>query len=368
MSELQLKKLKKRFGKVQVLSNISLEVRDGEFMTFLGPSGCGKTTTLNIIAGLEHADEGEIYIGGRLVNHLSPRERNIAMAFQNYALYPHKNVYENLAFPLRARGRGFSKDQIDKRVREVASVLDIDKLLNRFPRELSGGQQQRVSIGRSLVRNPTLFLMDEPLSNLDARLRLRMRAELKDLHARMKSTIVYVTHDQAEAMTLSTRVAVFRNGEILQVETPENLYQSPANKFVANFLGEREPNFFSGTLMTEGDRWFFRTDAFTIDLNQPRGRQPESISNHVIEVGIRVEHVEVVSPERVGAIRGKVNLVEPMGSHSFLHVSCDGPISIVCKIPSEQKYSVGEAVGLRINKFHVFDRETEVCLMASSWA
>jgi multiple sugar transport system ATP-binding protein len=359
LADLLLKNITKRFDRVTAVDNITLEIRDREFVTLLGPSGCGKTTTLNLIAGLEHPDDGQILIDGEVVNRKSPRDRNVAMAFQNYALYPHKNVFENLAFPLRARGRDFSAKEIEDRVRATASLLDIDTLLDRMPRELSGGQQQRVSIGRCLVRDPTVFLMDEPLSNLDARLRLRMRTELKELHTKTAGTIVYVTHDQAEAMTLSTKIALFNAGRVLQVGAPEELYNQPKNLFVANFLGEREINQIGVDVTNGQSEGMLRGPGFEIKVIQDRR---DHIKRNRLLIGVRAEDVVLrdKDSDRPGV---EVVLIEPMGSHQFVHLILnEQDTRLVCKIESERKASVGDRVAFSFKRIFLFDETDGTCI------
>jgi multiple sugar transport system ATP-binding protein len=262
MAKVRLEHVWKRFGKVVAVKDFNLETEDGEFVVFVGPSGCGKTTTLRMIAGLEEISEGRIYIGDRLVNDVPPKDRDIAMVFQNYALYPHMNVYENMAFGLRLRR--YPKDEIDRRVKEAARILKIEHLLNRKPRELSGGQRQRVAMGRAIVREPKVFLMDEPLSNLDAKLRVEMRAEIAKLQRRLGVTTIYVTHDQVEAMTLGHRIVVMKDGEIQQVDTPLNLYDFPANRFVAGFIGSPSMNFIRAHVEAQGDRVYLTAPGFRV--------------------------------------------------------------------------------------------------------
>jgi len=254
MATIELKNLTKVFGKeTTVIKNLNLTINDGEFYVLVGPSGCGKSTTLRIIAGLEEATEGEVYIDGKLVNNVAPKDRDIAMVFQNYALYPHMTVYENMAFGLKLRN--ISKTEIDKRVKETAEILELTNLLKRKPKQLSGGQSQRVALGRAIVRNPKVFLFDEPLSNLDAKLRLQMRTEIKKLHQQLKITMVYVTHDQVEAMTMGDRISVMKNGLVHQVDSPLKLYQKPADIFVAGFIGNPSMNFIQGVLNSENGLW-----------------------------------------------------------------------------------------------------------------
>jgi multiple sugar transport system ATP-binding protein len=346
----------KRFGDVTAVADLDLAIADGEFMTLLGPSGCGKTTTLNLIAGLEYPDKGKITIGGVDVSTRQPGERNVAMAFQNYALYPHKTVYENLAFPLKARVRNFHKDQINAKVLEIARLLDIESLLQRMPRELSGGQQQRVSIGRCLVRQPNVFLLDEPLSNLDARLRLKMRAELKKLHHITGGTFVYVTHDQAEAMTLSTRIALFKTGSLQQVGTPSELYNTPVNAFVAGFLGERDLNIISTELRMESGALWLRGPGMAVPA--PAFAIPDTPGSGTaqFQLGVRPEDITITTDATEACGHGEVTLVEPMGSHRFVHLDIpDGGPELVCRIDNDIEACPGERLSFKFTKSFLFD-------------
>src|SRR5579875_3686274 len=264
MASVTLKNLTKRFGRVTAVNDVSLDIHDGEFIILLGPSGCGKSTLLYSIAGLEDISGGEIYIGERLMNRVPPKARNIAMVFQDYALYPHMNVYDNMAFGLKLRKA--NRAEIDRRVQEAATLLGIEHLLERRPRELSGGQRQRVALGRAIVREPDVFLMDEPLSNLDAILRVQMRAEISKLHSRLQTTFIYVTHDQVEAMTMGDRIVILRDGVIQQVGTPQDVYAAPANVFVAGFIGTPSMNLLRGTLAAQGGALYFDTGAFRVAL------------------------------------------------------------------------------------------------------
>ena len=282
MSKVKVVNLVKRFDKTIAVDGVSFDVRDGEFIILLGPSGCGKTTTLRCIAGLETPDEGEIYIDDRLVNDLPPKDRDIAMVFQSYALYPHMTVYGNLAFPLKMRK--LPKDEIDKKVREVAKLLRIEELLDRKPRQLSGGQQQRVALGRALVRTPKVFLMDEPLSNLDAKLRVYMRAELKKLQRDLKITTIYVTHDQAEAMAMADRIAVMNKGKILQYSEPNHVYEKPANLFVAGFIGSPPMNFIKASIVEKDSRIILDAGFFQYELE----REPVSYTHLTLPTTERV--------------------------------------------------------------------------------
>lgn len=337
MARIVFEKIRKVFGEIEVIKELNLVIEDEEFFTFVGPSGCGKSTILNMIAGLEPVTEGKIYFDKRTINRLSPKDRDVAMVFQSYALYPHMNVYENMAFPLKMKG--VSKTKIDKEVKEVAELLGLTSLLYKKPRELSGGQRQRVALGRAIIRRPRVFLMDEPLSNLDARLRIEVRAELKRLHHKLKITTVYVTHDQAEAMSLSDRIAVLYNGEIQQCGTPMEVYTRPKNIFVAGFIGSPPMNFIEAKVINK--------HPFEIEIAgkifKPRVKKLPEAKN--ITVGIRPEHIEVQSePTPLPAV---VILIEPAGAENWIDVELNGHI-IKGKAALETKLSVGKNVFLKI--------------------
>jgi multiple sugar transport system ATP-binding protein len=311
-----LHNLTKSFGKTVVVDNLSLEINDGEFVVLLGPSGCGKTTTLRMLAGLEQATSGQILIDGQPVNDLPPQRRDVAMVFQSYALYPHMTVAENIGYPLRVRK--LDRDQIQKQVREAAAMLEIETLLGRKPRELSGGERQRVALARAIVRHPRAFLMDEPLSNLDAKLRLQMRAELKRLQAELATTTVYVTHDQAEAMTLGHRVAVMNKGKLQQFDTPLNIYNHPANRFVAEFVGSPGMNFIDGAL--EGK--VFQAPAMNLLL---AGDQRSALGNRErVTLGIRPEHMQISTNQSEGWLTASVYVTELMGNETFVFLELGG--------------------------------------------
>ncbi len=301
---------------VVAVKDVSLEINDGEFMVLVGPSGCGKTTILRMIAGLENITEGEIYIGDEKVNDVPPGERDIAMVFQNYALYPHMNVYDNMAFGLKMHK--YPKDEIEKRVKEAAEILGIEHLLYRKPRELSGGQRQRVALGRALVRKPKVFLFDEPLSNLDAKMRVQMRAEISRIHKEVKTTIVYVTHDQVEAMTMGDRIAVINEGKLQQVDSPMEIYSNPANKFVAGFIGNPPMNFL--TCMKIHNKYMWEGKVVPI----------EGDYGETIIFGIRPEHMEIEEEEFEGAFEADVDIIELMGSEVIVYMKV-GSSSLVCK-------------------------------------
>jgi multiple sugar transport system ATP-binding protein len=327
MARVFLDELTKVFdGNVLAVDHLTLEIQDGEFLVLVGPSGCGKTTVLRLVAGLEEPTRGNIWIGNRLVNEVAPRDRDVAMVFQNYALYPHMTVYENLTFGLRMRRRqmDLSWAEIDRRAREVARTLGIESILTRKPWQLSGGQRQRVALGRALVRRPQVFLLDEPLSNLDTQLRGEVRRELKELHQSLKATILYVTHDQVEALTLGDRVAVLDRGVLQQVDTPRQLYQRPVNVFVARFIGTPPMNLVSGTLVQEGGVWWFRGDgvSFTVPAEQRPGRLAELGRDGVVW-GIRPEDLAVrpLTPAAAVRVVGTVSVAEPVGSEQIVYLT-----------------------------------------------
>jgi ABC-type sugar transport system ATPase subunit len=347
----------KRFGKVEAVSHLNLDIPDGQFMTLVGPSGCGKSTTLNMLAGLEDVTEGQIFIDEQEVSSLHPGDRDIAMVFQSYALYPHMSVRDNLAFALKVRNE--SRDSISQKVTRAADLLSITELLDRRPRQLSGGQRQRVALGRALVREPRLFLLDEPLSNLDAKLRVQMRAELKLLFDRLQTTVVYVTHDQAEAMTMSDRVAIFNKGVVQQVGTPLELYDRPANIFVAGFLGSPPMNFLDATV-TNGQ---LRGQGFT--FGRPSAASADVAREMPVVVGLRPEDI-VVSPE-AGPTMAAITLVEPMGSSTILYTQL-GDRLVAIETGKDTDLSVGATVSLRIdpNRIHLFDPASGGSLTTSS--
>ncbi|HEV7268270.1 MAG TPA: ABC transporter ATP-binding protein [Falsiroseomonas sp.] len=355
MSTVTFEGVSKRYGEVVALDTLDLRVEEGEFVSLLGPSGSGKSTTLNLLAGLMDADTGSIRIGARDITGLPPEQRDIAMVFQNYALYPHLTVFENIAFPLEARKPRPDTATIRTRVERVAGTLGVAPLLARYPREISGGQQQRVALGRAMVRDPKVFLLDEPLSNLDARLRIRMRRDLKALHHQLGSTIVYVTHDQAEAMTLSSRVAVFDHGKLQQYGPPTEIYERPANVFVANFVGDRETNFLDGEVEAGPDGLVFATALGRIALDRDgsvlRGARD-------IRLGVRPEAVSV---ERDPESELRVILTELAGADLFLTVRGHGETEVVARAdPRVIRLTEGEGVRLRFDptRLHLFDAGT----------
>jgi multiple sugar transport system ATP-binding protein len=348
VAEVRFEGVWKRYGDVVAVRELTLALADGEFTVLVGPSGCGKTTSLRMVAGLEAISEGDLFIGDRRVNELAPRDRDIAMVFQSYALYPHMSVFENMAFGLRVRR--VPKDQVRAKVTAVAKTLGLMEYLERKPKALSGGQRQRVAMGRAIVRDPAVFLFDEPLSNLDAKLRGQMRIELSRLHQRLKTTVLYVTHDQVEAMTLADRIVVMRDGLVQQVGVPRVVYARPANRFVAGFIGSPPMNFLEGEL--EGGAVVGQ--GFRIAL--PAGTAADGRS---VVVGIRPEALEVTT-EGDGALRASVEVVEPMGAEVLAHVGTDAAPMVV-RLPGDSTVRAGDSLDLRVEpgSVHVFDPETE---------
>jgi multiple sugar transport system ATP-binding protein len=360
MAKLSIRHVFKDYGDVKVVKDFNLEIADREFVVFVGPSGCGKSTTLRMIAGLEEISSGEIYIGDRLVNNVAPKDRDIAMVFQNYALYPHMNVYENMAFGLKLRK--FSKTEIDKRVKQAGDILGLTNLLSRKPKELSGGQRQRVALGRAIVRDPAVFLMDEPLSNLDAKLRVAMRTELSKLHLRLQTTTIYVTHDQVEAMTMGDRIVVMKDGLVHQVAPPQELYDRPVNMFVAGFIGSPAMNFLKGTLSADATTF----DATTFKVILPKELQvaAKPYAGKAVVLGIRPEDVNADSAyveAHVGAqVPTKIEVVEPLGPEIILYL-VSGENQITARVDPGTLYKAQEElkVALNLEKLHLFDLETE---------
>ncbi|WP_430397476.1 ABC transporter ATP-binding protein [Ferrovibrio sp.] len=357
MASITLKKVSKRFAGMTVVDGIDLAIADGEFMVLVGPSGCGKSTTLRMIAGLEATSGGEIWIGNRDVTQLDPKDRNIAMVFQNYALYAHKNVYGNMAFGLQMRGT--DKAEIDRRVRDAARLLDITDLLERKPKQLSGGQRQRVALGRALVRDPDAFLLDEPLSNLDAQLRVRMREEIGALHAKTGRSMVYVTHDQVEAMTLGDRIAVMKSGILQQVGAPLELYDRPANLFVAGFIGSPEINRIDAALAVESERFVLRGDGFSLTL--PESARSAGLVPGAVVLGIRPESLaRSDAAEAVAdAFQVEIGLVEQMGAQTLL-VCRSGNTSLRALMARDDSVSRGQRIALRwaSGSLHLFDPQS----------
>ena len=348
MASLSLKAITKRFGKVVALSGVDLHVEDGEFCVLLGPSGCGKSTLLSIIAGLIPQDEGRVLLDSQPVDRLAPRDRDVAMVFQSYALYPHMTVAQNLSFGLRMRGA--PKPTIHNQVLETARLLGIEDLLDRKPRELSGGQRQRVAMGRALVRQPKLFLLDEPLSNLDARLRSSVRLELKRMHRRIQGTIVYVTHDQVEAMTLGDRVVVMRDGKVHQIDRPQAIYASPADTFVATFIGSPEMNLYHGRLLRKDGRPCFRGSGFSLDL----GRLQLNLEEGEVELGIRPEDIGI-GQGGTGVLEAKVEMLSNVGSEKYVHARL-GQEGLTIRTPKDAAFEPGEVIPVTIDshRVHIF--------------
>ncbi len=349
MAEIHLERLRKTYGKVAAIADLSLEIRDGEFLVLLGPSGCGKTTTLRAIAGLETLDRGRILIGARDVTALPPGRRGIAMVFQSYAVFPHLRVYDNITFGLRMRGIAEAEQR--RRAQEAADLLQIAGLLDRYPAQLSGGQRQRVAVARAIVMQPDVLLMDEPLSNLDALLRLHMRAELKRLHRELKSTTVYVTHDQVEALSLGDRIAVMKDGEIVQCATPQVIYDAPANRFVGSFIGSPPMNFLAGTVARADGRLRLHVAGAGLPLPDGAGRGvPER--SPAVTIGIRPEHIAVEFTPAPDAVPAKVSVLEPIGSYQLLtaHVGTD---VVKVAVASEFAADPGRQVWLRFAPGHI---------------
>ena len=346
---------------VVAVQEFSLDIADKEFIVLVGPSGCGKSTTLRMVAGLEEITEGELYIDGKLMNDVAPKDRDIAMVFQNYALYPHMTVYENMAFSLKLRKE--RKDVIDKKVREAAEILDITQYLDRKPKALSGGQRQRVAIGRAIVRDPAVFLMDEPLSNLDAKLRNQMRAEIIKLRERINTTFIYVTHDQTEAMTLGDRIVIMRDGYIQQIGTPQEVFNNPRNLFVAGFIGTPQMNFFDAQLVREDKKFFVELGGKRIELSAEKEARllENDIKSQPVTLGVRPEHTVIAAPGE--GIAAKVDVSEMMGSSVHLHVTAEGKdvIIIVPTLDMKEHYAMGDAISFSFdgNVAHVFSKETE---------
>lgn len=339
MAELRIENLSKSYGDNKVVDDVSFTVRDGEFCILLGPSGCGKSTILRLISGLEPQNAGRIYIGDKEVSDLTPKKRDVAMVFQNYALYPHMNAYENMAFSLKMNRLGSA--EINKKVREGAELLKIENLLHRKPKELSGGQRQRVAIGRAIVRDPQIFLFDEPLSNLDAKLRNTMRVELIGLHSKLKSTVVYVTHDQVEAMTLGQKIVLLKDGRIQQMGTPAEIYDQPANIFAATFVGSPQMNILEGAIEADNNKILFRSEDIILDVSHKK--ELEEYTGEGVTAGIRPESLQ---PGK-GPLSGKVELVEHLGSEIVLHARI-GTKSIIAKLGPDFQKSRGDDVSFSL--------------------
>jgi multiple sugar transport system ATP-binding protein len=348
----------KKFGDVVAVQDLNLAIQDKEFLVLVGPSGCGKTTSLRCLAGLEEITEGKVMIGDQVVNDVAPKDRDIAMVFQSYALYPHMTVYDNMAFGLKLRK--MPKDEIDRRVKQSAEILGIGNLLQRKPKELSGGQRQRVAVGRAIVREPKVFLFDEPLSNLDAKLRVQTRAELSKLHKNLQTTFIYVTHDQTEAMTMATRIAVMNKGILQQLDTPQNLYDHPANLFVAGFIGSPAMNFFKGKLVQSDGHFVADLGSFAVTLPDHVKSRYESVLNKDIIFGIRPEdiHDPMYAPPGITAqpIPVKVDVTELMGNEIFLYL-INGEHNFIARVDPRSKAKYGDTMEVVFNmdNFHIFD-------------
>ncbi len=363
MADLQLKHIYKKYsGGVVAVTDFTLDIEDKEFVILVGPSGCGKSTTLRMIAGLEEISEGELYIGGKLMNDVAPKDRDIAMVFQNYALYPHMTVFENMAFGLKLRKT--PKDEIQRRVQEAARILDIEHLLERKPKALSGGQRQRVALGRAIVREPLVFLMDEPLSNLDAKLRVQMRSEISKLHHRLQTTFIYVTHDQTEALTMGTRIVVMKDGFVQQVDSPQVLYNFPVNMFVAGFIGSPQMNFCDAEIVEKGSDLYVKFGSNEVKLAAEKAEKAKAYVGKTVVMGIRPEDLydDADSIEKFSdaIISAEVEVTEMMGAETYLYVAVDG-INLIARVKSDSTAKVGDKISIALDssKIHIFDKETE---------
>ncbi len=363
MAQVSLKNISKAFpGNIWAIRDINLGIENKEFVVLVGPSGCGKSTTLRIIAGLEEATDGSVYIGDQLVNDVPPKDRNIAMVFQNYALYPHMSVYDNMAFGLKLRK--YPKQEIETRVKEAATILGIEKLLNRKPRELSGGQRQRVAVGRAIVRKPLVFLFDEPLSNLDAKMRVQMRTEIKKLHIRLQTTMIYVTHDQTEAMTMGDRIVVMKDGYIQQIADPITLYDKPINRFVAGFIGSPPMNFIKGTIIKKNGKFYFNEGKFQVKIIDAMIKNIAPHLDKEVIFGIRPEDIYdklfVTDAPPENTIKATCEVIEPMGSEAYLYLNT-GKSSLVAKVGGHDKPMINQDMDLvfDMSKIHFFDKDKD---------
>ncbi|MDR0983872.1 MAG: sn-glycerol-3-phosphate ABC transporter ATP-binding protein UgpC [Ruminococcus sp.] len=375
MASLSLRNMYKKYpGGVVAVSDVNLEIQDKEFIILVGPSGCGKSTTLRMIAGLEDISEGELYIGDKLCNDVAPKDRNIAMVFQNYALYPHMTVYENMAFGLKLRH--VPRDEIARKVEEAAKILNLTELLQRKPKAMSGGQRQRVALGRCIVRDPQVFLLDEPLSNLDAKLRAQMRTEISKLHKKLGTTFIYVTHDQTEAMTMGDRIVVMKDGFIQQTDTPQELYDRPCNKFVASFLGSPQMNFIDAKLAEKNGKITAtfgipatrkNPNALIFDIELPKSKLTDEVKKYVgndVILGIRPEHIydepETISKAATGLVQATVELTELMGAEKYLYLTV-GDNNITARVKPHSASKIGDSIKIVFDpeKIHLFDKETE---------
>ncbi len=362
MASVTYKHVTKRFGDIVAVKDLSIEIADKEFLVFVGPSGCGKSTALRLLAGLDEVSEGEVLIGDRVVNDVPPKDRDIAMVFQSYALYPHMDVYDNMAFGLKLRGT--PKDEIRRRVEKAGDILGIHSLLDRKPKQLSGGQRQRVAVGRAIVREPNVFLMDEPLSNLDAKLRVQARAEISKLYQRLQTTFIYVTHDQVEAMTMGTRIAVLKDGVLQQVDTPQKLYDTPSNLFVAGFIGSPAMNFFDGELVERDGKVDVVTDEFVLEVPEYREDTYRAHLGEEIVVGVRPENIHDpdYAPRDISQqlVEAEVDVVELMGDEVVVYLK-KGDIEFLGRFDPRTDVAVGKKISVAFNmdRMHIFDRTTE---------
>ena len=370
MASVSLKHIYKKYpGGVTAVSDFNLEIKDKEFLVLVGTSGCGKTTTLRMVAGLEEITEGELFIGDQLVNDVAPKDRKIAMVFQNYALYPHMTVFENMAFGLKLNKT--PKEEIKRRVEEAARILDIIHLLDRKPKALSGGQKQRVALGRAIVRKPKVFLLDEPLSNLDAKLRASMRTELTKLHQNVGTTFIYVTHDQVEAMTMATRIVVMKDGLIQQVDTPQNLYDYPVNIFVAGFIGTPQMNFINGKLEKKGEDVYFNFENLSIKLPAEKANNPDLkdyIGQEVV-AGLRPEAIHDEPSQLANnpdsQLEAYVDVTELMGAEIYLYLNVGEETRLIARVSSRSTSRAGDTikVAFDMSRLHIFDKDTERCIV-----
>ena len=367
MANVTIENVTKKFGNVTAVKNLNLQVDDGEFLVVVGPSGCGKTTFLRLLAGLEKVTAGRIYIGDRCVNNLSPKDRNIAMVFQSYALYPHMSVYENMAFSLELQGQ--KKWQIKSRVEAAARQLGIEKLLHRQPKELSGGQRQRVAVGRAIVREPAVFLMDEPLSNLDAKLRVQARIEISKLHKSLGTTFIYVTHDQVEAMTMGSRIAVMNEGILQQLDSPQNLYNHPKSVFVAGFIGSPAMNFFNVTKVLEADKQYLQAEGFRLEVPQQWQDVASIYPGQPLILGLRPENIYAPQYQSSGvmpaSVKAQVEVTEMLGNETILYLKTLAEEAFVARIDPRSSITVGQQVELvfDLNRIHLFERQSEKALV-----
>ena len=367
MANVTYENVTKRFGNVVAVNDLNIVIPDKEFLVFVGPSGCGKTTSLRLLAGLEELTEGNIYIEDRLVNDVAPKDRDIAMVFQSYALYPHMSVYDNMAFGLRLRKT--PKAEIDRRVKQAANDLGIGDLLDRKPKQLSGGQRQRVAVGRAIVRDPAVFLMDEPLSNLDAKLRVEARGMLSRLHMRLETTFIYVTHDQVEAMTMGSRISVLRSGILQQIDTPQSLYDAPANVFVAGFIGSPSMNFFDATLVGDADEMYVQSDTLKLRMPEHKAKvyAEKGYAGKEIIFGIRPSDIhdpeyqapDIIAPE----VECRVDVTELMGNEIFLYL-LTGKKEFIARVDPRSKAQIGHDLKLvfDMERMQIFDRDTEIAV------